>query len=244
MNTHPHFLPRALACAALCALAPILAGCSGVVSNLNSAQVTVPNVSVANPFGLDKQAVVVAVANAARPALRPHAAGPHAGPNVNTFSFPNQSPVGLAAVKSAQLSFALVPRVTADGTGLPAHFTLSALTMDGVVSDADGKGNGGSVVLTQLTAGGPLSFTQQADGSSLGVIPGGDFNFQMKPQIDLGGLSTMNKITYAAEMHNINNINNVNGGKRSFHLGGARLDLATGTDPQQQVALGLTFGGR
>lgn len=167
MNTHPRFLPRALACAALCALAPVLAGCSGVVSNLNSAQVTVPNVNVANPFGLDKQAVAVAVANAAKPALRPHAAGPHAGPNVNTFSFPNQSPVGLAAVKSAQLSFALVPRVTADGTGLPAHFTLSALTVDGVVSDADGKGNGGSVVLTQLTAGGPLSFTQQADGSYL-----------------------------------------------------------------------------
>jgi len=108
------------------------------------------------------------------------------------------------------------------------------------------------------------------NGSSLGVVPGGDFNFQMKPQIDLGGLSTMNKVTYAAELHNVNN---VNGGKRSFHLGldypvgrllslragydrsrfvagvglslgGARLDLATGTDPQQQVALGLTFGGR
>ena len=108
------------------------------------------------------------------------------------------------------------------------------------------------------------------NGSSLGVIPGGDFNFQMKPQIDLGGLTTMNKVTYAAELHNVNN---VNGGKRSFHLGveypvgralslragydrsrfvaglglslgGARLDLATGTDPQQQVALGLTFGGR
>ena len=172
MNTRPHFLPRALACAALCALAPVLAGCSGVVSNLNSAQVTVPNVNVVNPFGLDKQAIVVAVANAAKPALRPHAAEPHAaephaGPNVNTFSFPNQSPVGLAAVKSAQLSFALVPRVTADGTGLPAHFTLSALTVDGVVSDADGSGNGGSVVLTQLTAGGPLSFTQQSDGSYL-----------------------------------------------------------------------------
>ena len=108
------------------------------------------------------------------------------------------------------------------------------------------------------------------NGSSLGVIPGGDFNFQMKPQIDLGGLTTMNKVTYAAELHNVNN---VNGGKRSFHLGvdypvgrllslrggydrsrfvaglglslgGARLDIATGTDPQQQVALGLTFGGR
>lgn len=108
------------------------------------------------------------------------------------------------------------------------------------------------------------------NGTSLGVIPPGDFNFQMKPQIDLGGLSTYNNITYAAELHNLGN---VNGGKRSVHLGvdypigrtfslrggydqsrfvagiglafgGARLDLATGTDPQQQVALSLSFGGR
>ena len=105
------------------------------------------------------------------------------------------------------------------------------------------------------------------NGTSLGVIPPGDFAFQMKPQIDIGGLSTYNKVTYAAELHNLGN---VNGGKRSLHLGveypigrtlslrggydrsrfvaglglslgGARLDLATGTDPQQQVALGLTF---
>ena len=105
------------------------------------------------------------------------------------------------------------------------------------------------------------------NGTSLGVIPSGDFAFQMKPQIDIGGLSTLNKITYAAELHNLGN---VNGGKRSLHLGveypigrtlslrggydqsrfvaglglsfgGVRLDLATGTDPQQQVALGLTF---
>ena len=105
------------------------------------------------------------------------------------------------------------------------------------------------------------------NGTSLGVIPTGDFAFQMKPQIDIGGLSTYNKITYAAELHNLGN---VNGGKRSLHLGveypigrtlslrggydqsrfvaglglsfgGVRLDLATGTDPQQQVALGLTF---
>lgn len=164
MNTRPRLLPRALACAALLAAGPALSGCSGVVSNLNSAQVNVPNINVANPFGLDKQAVAVAVANAAKPALRPHAG---TAPNVNTFSFPNQNPVGLAAVKSAQLAFGLVPRVTADGSGLPAHFTLSALTVDGVVSDADGQGNGGSVALTQLAAGGPLSFTQQPDGSFL-----------------------------------------------------------------------------
>ena len=54
------------------------------------------------------------------------------------------------------------------------------------------------------------------NGTSLGVIPPGDFDFQMKPQIDLGGLSTYNHITYAAELHNLGN---VNGGKRSVHLG-------------------------
>ena len=108
------------------------------------------------------------------------------------------------------------------------------------------------------------------NGNSLGVIPAGDFDFQMKPQVDVGALSTYQGITYAAELHNLGN---VNGGKRSLHagveynlgkmlflrggydtsrfvagvgvaLGGVRLDLATGTNPQEQVALSLTFGGR
>lgn len=108
------------------------------------------------------------------------------------------------------------------------------------------------------------------NGTSLGMIPPGDFNFQMKPQIDLGGLSRYEGVTYAAELHNVGN---VNGGKRSVHLGaeysvnkmlfvrggydtsrfvagigialgGVRLDIATGTNPQEQVAVGLTFGGR
>ena len=127
----------------------------------------------------------------------------------------------------------------------------------------------GAVVVRNLLSP-TFRLPRVVNGNSLGVIPAGDFNFQMKPQIDLGGLSTYNKVTYAAELHNLGN---VNGGKRSFHLGveypigrtfslrggydrsrfvagiglslgGARLDLATGTDPQQQVALGLTFGGR
>ena len=127
----------------------------------------------------------------------------------------------------------------------------------------------GAVVVRNLLSP-TFHLPRVVNGNSLGVIPAGDFDFQMKPQIDIGGLSTYNKITYAAELHNLNN---VNGGKRSLHLGieypvgralslragydrsrfvaglglsfgGARLDLATGTDPQQQVALGLTFGGR
>ncbi len=108
------------------------------------------------------------------------------------------------------------------------------------------------------------------NGTSLGVIPPGDFNFTMKPQIDIGGLGSQKGLTYAVELHDINN---VNGGKNSFHagveypvarmlylrggydrsrfvggiglaLGGVRLDLATGSNPQEQVAVGLTFGGR
>ena len=171
MNLRPRLrsrlLPRAIVGVALLAVGPVLSGCSGVVSNLNSAQVNVPNVNVANPFGLDKQAATVAVSNAAKPALAPLKPRAGASPNVNTFSFPNQNPIGLAAVKSAQVMFTLVPRVTLDATGLPARFTLTTLTVDGVVSDADGTGNGGSVALTQLTTGGVLTFTQQADGSYL-----------------------------------------------------------------------------
>ncbi len=108
------------------------------------------------------------------------------------------------------------------------------------------------------------------NGTSLGVIPPGDFNFTMKPQIDLGGLGSYSGVTYAAELHNVGN---VNGGKRSVHLGaeyavnktlfvrggydtsrfvaglgfafgGVRLDVATGTNPQEQVAVGLSYSLR
>jgi len=124
----------------------------------------------------------------------------------------------------------------------------------------------GAVVVRNLLSP-TFHLPRVVNGNSLGVILPGDFDFQMKPQVDIGGLSTYNNITYAAELHNLGN---VNGGKRSVHLGveyplgrtlslrggydrsrfvaglglafgGARLDLATGTDPQQQVALGLTF---
>ncbi len=109
------------------------------------------------------------------------------------------------------------------------------------------------------------------NGSSLGTPTTlSNFNFQMKPQIDLGALRQTKDLALAAELHNLGN---VNGGKRSVHLGveygvsralyvrggydqsrfvfglglafgGVRLDLATGSDPQQQAALSLTFGGR
>lgn len=158
--------PRAVAGLALLAAGPVLTGCSGVVKNLNSAQVNVPNVNVANPFGLDKQSASVVV-NPYSPAVSGHAAPKPRAANVNTFSFPNQNPISLSDVKSAQLAASLVPRVTLDGSTQPSKFTLNTLTIDGVVSDSDGQGNGGSVTLTELATSGPLSFTQQSDGSYL-----------------------------------------------------------------------------
>ena len=117
----------------------------------------------------------------------------------------------------------------------------------------------------------PTFHLPQRLNSSLGAVPaGGDFSFGMKPQVDVGGLGAYHGVTYAAELHNLGN---VNGGKRSVHLGleypvtrgfslrggydqsrfvaglglsfgGVRLDFATSTNPQEQVALSLTFGGR
>ena len=122
------------------------------------------NVNVANPFGLDKQAVTVAVSHSSGAAV---ARKPQDGtnPNLNTFSFANQNPVGLADIKSAQVSFILVPRVTLDGTGLPSKFTLTTFTVDGVVSDADSSGNGSTVALTQATTSG--RFLHAAGGRQL-----------------------------------------------------------------------------
>ena len=149
------FLTRTIAGVAVLAAGPILTGCSGVVKNLNSAQVNVPNVNVANPFGLDQQTASVTVSNKTVSAIQAHGIS-----NVNTFSFPNQTPVGLADIKSAQVSFSLVPKVTLTGTGLPTAFTLTTFTVDGTVSDS-----AASVVLTQVATSGPIHFTQQTDGS-------------------------------------------------------------------------------
>ena len=155
MNLRSRFLTRAIAGVAVLAAGPVLTGCSGVVKNLNSAQVNVPNVNVANPFGLDKQTASVTVTNAT-----PHALKAHGVSNVNTFSFANQNPVGLSDIKSAQVSFTLVPKVTLTGTGLPTAFTLTTFTVDGTVSDS-----AASVALTQLATSGPIHFTQQSDSS-------------------------------------------------------------------------------
>lgn len=161
---YSRFSLRAAVGVAVLAAGPLLAGCSGVVKNLNSAQVNVPNVDVANPFGLDQKTASVTVRNvaggntvAAASAIQAHDGSVG---NVNTFSFPDQTPVGLADIKSAQVSFNLVPKVTLAGTGLPTAFTLTTFTVNGTVSDT-----GSSVALTQVATSGPIHFTQQTDGS-------------------------------------------------------------------------------
>ncbi len=173
MNLRFRILPRALIGVAVLAAGPVLSGCSGVVKNLNSAQVNVPNVAVANPFGLDKQTAQVTVSQAqksqavsAQIALKPR----DGNSNVNTFSFANQNPVSLSDVKSAQLSFSLAPKVTLDGSTLPTSFTLATFTVDGTVSDT-----GGSVNLTQVATSGPIHFTQDAPGGGSYTADTGTF---------------------------------------------------------------------
>ncbi|MDQ2800255.1 MAG: hypothetical protein M3Y13_11515, partial [Armatimonadota bacterium] len=74
-----HSLLRVSACAAALAAGAALTGCSGVVKNLNSNQVNIPNIKVANPFGFSNQTANVTFSNqtgaiaAAHTALKPHA---------------------------------------------------------------------------------------------------------------------------------------------------------------------------
>ena len=68
ISHRPRLVPRSAsraACALALAAVPVLSGCSGVVKNLNSAQVNVPNVTVSNPFGLNKQTAQVALTGTA-----------------------------------------------------------------------------------------------------------------------------------------------------------------------------------
>lgn len=127
----------------------------------------------------------------------------------------------------------------------------------------------GAVAVHNLLS--PVFHLPRHINSSLGALPpGGDFSFGLKPQMDVGGLSVFHKVSYVAELHNLGS---VNGGKRSVHLGleyplarglslrggydrsrfvaglglsfgGVRLDLAASTNPQEQAALSLSFGGR
>ena len=207
MNQHSRFsLRSALLCAALLAAGPLLSGCSGVVKNLNSAQFNAPTATVANPFGLDKKAVTVTVSNPNLPAptaqiaLKPHDGA--APSNLNVFTFPNQNPISVADVKSAQLTFNLAPNVTLDQTGAPVNqFTLQTFTLVGEIDDlnADGTVND-SIVLSPLTTAGPITFTLQADGSYHATA--GTFGLQQTAATQDGDLQKLINIVTAEQPSN------------------------------------------
>ena len=157
-------------CAALLAATPLLSGCGGVVSKLNSAQFSAPTVTVGNPFGIDKKAATVTVTNSAANSGTASALArltARDNSNLNVFTFPNQNPISEADVKSAQLSFSLVPTVTLDQSGAPvSQFTLQTFTVTGEVDDLNSDGSvNDSIVLSPLTTSGPITFAKQADGT-------------------------------------------------------------------------------
>lgn len=144
-------------------IAPLLlAGCSGVVKNLNSAQVKAPNITVDNAFGLSGQTVTGVPATGTVPATQ-------------TYTFPNQSPINQADVQSATLALTLAPTVKVAapaGSALPASFTLSSLS---VTPKANKLGAGGAVTgtltLSPLTLAVPVTFTQTASGTYTASAP-------------------------------------------------------------------------
>ena len=154
---------RGVACALTLAAGPVLSGCSGVVKNLNSNQVNVPNVSVSNPFGLDKQTVQVALTSTtSHTALKAHVAG------TNTFYFANQA-ISLTQIKDAQLSANIAPTATLDSSGpLPASFTVQNITVNATISDAsaDGSAAAGGVALPTVQTSAPITFTLGTDGKT------------------------------------------------------------------------------
>ena len=231
MNKHFRFSLRpALLCAAVLAAAPLLGGCSGVVKNLNSAQFNAPTANVANPFGLDSKAATVTISNPNSPAvvarigLKPKDTA--APSNVNTFTFPNQNPISVADVKSAQLSFNLVPTVTLDQAGTPVNqFTLQTLTLVGEVDDlnADGTVND-SIVLSPLTTAGPVTFTLQANGTYSATA--GTFGLQQTTPTQDGDLQKLINIVTAEQPNN----------QAVLTLSATSADLPNGT------VMHLTFG--
>ncbi len=197
MNQRIFSLLRPVLCAALLAASPFLSGCGGVVSNLNSASFKAPTVTVGNPFGIDKKAATVTISNpSAAPAAAAARLTPRDNSNLNVFTFPNQNPISEADVKSAQLSFSLVPIVTLDQTDTPApRFTLQTFTVTGEVDDLNPDGSvGDSIVLSPLTTTGPITFARQADGSY--SASSGTFSLQqMSPTQDSALQKLINIVT-------------------------------------------------
>lgn len=167
------FVFRASACVAALAAGPILTGCSGVVKNLNSAQINAPSLTLSNPFGTDNAAAAVLVSQtpqsmslAAHAALKPRTPAP----NINVYPFTRQSAGSISSLSAAtaSVSFAVNPSVTVGSAAtLPTSFTLSTVTIIAEADDLDSTGaTADSVILPALTSSAPIVFTQSAAGSS------------------------------------------------------------------------------
>ena len=197
MNQRVFSSLRPAICAALLATLPLLSGCGGVVSNLNSASFKAPTVTVGNPFGIDKKAATVTISNPSAASIRPHD-----NSNLNVFTFPNQNPISEADVKSAQLSFSLVPNVTLDQTGAPvSQFTLQTFTVTGEVDDLNPDGSvSDSIVLSPLTTAGPITFARQADGTYSATS--GTFSLQQTSPTQDSALQKLINIVTAEQPNN------------------------------------------
>jgi len=170
---------RVAACAAALAAGSALTGCSGVVKNLNSAQVTTPSLNLSNPLGADNQSAAMLVTSTATPAivkaqtvLQAHVAAP----NVSVYPFTRQSAgnITAAAAGTASVAFNINPAVTVDGVTLPSTFTLSTITIAAEADDLNSTGAvADSVTLPALTSSVPVVFTQSASGSSAYSAVGG-----------------------------------------------------------------------
>ncbi len=208
MNQHVLSFMRPALFAALLAATPLFSGCGGVVSNLNSAKFNAPTVTVGNPFGIDKKAATVTISNSGTASIQPNAAGLQprgsspAASNLNIFTFPNQNPISEADVKSAQLSFSLVPNVTLDQTGAPvSQFTLQTFTVTGEVDDLNPDGSvNDSIILSPLTTAGPITFARQADGSYL--ASSGTFSLQQTTPTEDSDLQKLINIVTAEQPAN------------------------------------------
>ena len=217
MKQHSFFRMRASACVLIVSAGAALTGCSGVVSNLNSAQVNTPSANIANPLGLNGQTASVTVGGA-QPGIRRAQVAAAIG---NTYTFQNQSPVGLSVIKSAQLAFNLLPSVTLTAPvgqqTLPTTFTLQSLTVNGTISDTDTAGAARSVSLVPLTLASSVTFTQQKDGSY--QASGGDLKLGQSQAIVNPSLQTLLDIITGGSQPNT----------ATLALSAASADLPAGT---------------
>lgn len=214
MHLRSRVLPRAMIGVAVLAAGPVLSGCSGVVKNLNSAQVNVPNVKVGNPLGISNQTAKVAISQvAAAKVAATVALKPRAGTINGPYAFTKQA-INLSNLRSAELDVSLQPTITLAGTTLPTGFTLNTFVASVEVDDLSGPGttvgNGttvdDSLVLpvppnsgSQLTLTSSVHFTQQAGTNTYTA----DTPLQIQPLI-INDQTTINHLTTLVSGENLN----------------------------------------